>query len=106
MRIGLAASLAAALGASIVLTACETVPPPPPPPVEASIVLPPYVVAALGDPGRPKADRDRDAARKPGEVIAWAGIKPGMKVADLIPGGGYFTRIFSRVVGPKGHVYA
>ncbi len=101
MRIGLAAALAV----SVALAACATVPPPPPPP-QASIVVPSYVVAALGDPGRPKADRDRDAARKPGEVIAWAGIKPGMKVADLIPGGGYFTRIFSKVVGPKGHVYA
>lgn len=101
MRIGLAATLAV----SVALAACATVPPPPPPP-EASIVVPSYVVTALADAGRPKADRDRDAERKPGEVIAWAGIKPGMKVADLIPGGGYFTRIFSKVVGPKGHVYA
>jgi hypothetical protein len=31
---------------------------------------------------------------------------PGAKIADLIPGGGYFTRIFSKAVGPKGHVYA
>jgi predicted methyltransferase len=101
----LAAAMAATM-ALATLAACATVPPPPPPPPEASIVVPPYVAAALADPGRPKADRDRDAARKPGEVIAWAGIRPGMKVADLIPGGGYFTRIFSVVVGPKGHVYA
>lgn len=102
MRFGLAAVLAA----SAALAACATVPPPPPPPVEARVVVPPYVVQALADPGRPKADRDRDAARKPGEIVAWAGIKPGMKIADLIPGGGYFTRIFSKVVGPKGRVYA
>ena len=36
----------------------------------------------------------------------FAGIKPGDTVVDLIPGGGYFTRIFSKVVGPTGHVYA
>jgi predicted methyltransferase len=102
MRIGLAAALAA----SMALAACATVPPPPPPPPEAPVAVPSYIASAVADSGRPKADRERDAARKPGEVIAWAGVKPGMKVADLIPGGGYFTRIFSKVVGPKGHVYA
>ena len=66
--------------------------------------LPAYIAAALANPGRPQADRDRDAARKPGEVIAFAGVKPGNKVLELIPGGGYFTRILSGVVGPDGHV--
>lgn len=64
------------------------------------------VAAALADPGRPAADVQRDAARKPAEVIAFAGVKSGDRVIDFIPGGGYFTRIFSGVVGPKGHVYA
>jgi len=64
------------------------------------------VAAALGDSGRPAADVQRDAARKPAEVIAFAGLKTGDRVIDFIPGGGYFTRIFSGVVGPKGHVYA
>lgn len=67
---------------------------------------PPAVAAALADPGRPQADKDRDAARQPAEIIALAGIKPGMKVADFIMGGGYWTRILSGVVGPKGRVYA
>jgi predicted methyltransferase len=64
------------------------------------------IQAAVADPGRPEADRARDAARHPAEVVAFAGLKPGDKVADLIPGGGYFTRIFSKVVGPTGKVYA
>jgi predicted methyltransferase len=64
------------------------------------------VQAAVADPGRPEADRARDSARHPAEVVAFAGVKPGDKVADLIPGGGYFTRIFSKVVGPNGKVYA
>ena len=64
------------------------------------------VAAAVADPARPQADRDRDAGRKPAECIAFAGLKPGDRVADLIPGGGYFTRIFSGVVGPKGQVIA
>src|SRR6478735_8500843 len=64
------------------------------------------VAAAVADPARPQADRDRDADRKPAECIAFAGLKPGQRIADVIPGGGYFTRIFSGVVGPKGQVIA
>jgi predicted methyltransferase len=66
--------------------------------------VPPNIAAAVANPNRPQADRDRDAARKPGEVIAFAGVKPGEKVLELIPSGGYFTRILSGVVGPRGHV--
>jgi predicted methyltransferase len=68
--------------------------------------VPPVVATALADPARPDADKQRDVARKPGELIAFAGIKPGDKVADFIPGSGYFTRIFSKIVGPSGKVYA
>jgi predicted methyltransferase len=64
------------------------------------------IAAAVADPARPQADRDRDADRKPAECIAFAGLKPGQRIADLLPGGGYFTRIFSGVVGPKGQVVA
>jgi predicted methyltransferase len=64
------------------------------------------IAAAVADPARPQADRDRDADRKPAECIAFAGLKPGQRIADLLPGGGYFTRIFSAVVGPKGEVLA
>jgi predicted methyltransferase len=71
-----------------------------------SVKVPKVVAAAVADPARPQADRDRDADRKPGESIAFAGLKPGQRVADLIPGGGYFTRIFSGVVGEKGQVIA
>lgn len=67
---------------------------------------PAAVTAALADPTRPQADRDRDAVRMPAEIIAFAGIKPGAKVADFIMGGGYWTRILAGVVGPAGKVYA
>ena len=43
----------------------------------------PFITAAVSDPGRPKADTDRDADRKPTEVVAFAGVKPGMKVIEL-----------------------
>ncbi len=65
-----------------------------------------YITAAIADKGRPEADTKRDADRKPAEMLEFAGVKPGMTVVDLIPGGGYFTRIFSKAVGEKGTVYA
>jgi predicted methyltransferase len=68
--------------------------------------IPKAITAAVADPARPQADRDRDADRKPAECIAFAGLAPGQRIADLLPGGGYFTRIFSGVVGPKGQVFA
>jgi predicted methyltransferase len=68
--------------------------------------VPANVTAALADKTRPEADVKRDAGRHPGELLAWAGVKPGDKVADFIMGGGYFTRILSAAVGPKGHVWA
>jgi predicted methyltransferase len=64
------------------------------------------IAAAVADPARPEADRQRDANRKPAECLAFAGVKPGDRVAELMPGGGYFTRIFSKTVGAGGHVYA
>jgi predicted methyltransferase len=60
----------------------------------------------VADPSRPAADVARDANRKPAEMIAFAKIKPGQTVVDMLPGGGYFTRIFSAAVGPKGRVVA
>ena len=51
------------------------------------------------------ADRATDGNRKPAETIAFAGVKPGMIVGEFYPGGGYFTRMLSDVVGPEGHVY-
>jgi len=68
--------------------------------------IPADIAAAVADSARPAADKERDADRKPAEVLAFAGLKPGGQVAELLPGGGYFTRIMSKVVGSKGHVYA
>jgi len=67
---------------------------------------PANVTAAVSDSARPEADTKRDADRKPTEMLVFAKVKPGEKVVDLLPGGGYFTRLFSVAVGPKGKVYA
>ena len=58
--------------------------------------------AAVADSSRPDSDTTRDGERKPEQTLAFSGIKPGDQVADS----GYFTRLFSSVVGSRGHVYA
>lgn len=66
--------------------------------------LPPAIAKAAADPAR--ADQAKDDARRHGpEILAFAGVKPGDKVIDLIPGAAYWTRLFARIVGPQGHVY-
>ena len=73
---------------------------------DAATRVPGYITAAVADSGRPAEDKQRDADRKPAETLAFAGIKPGQVVVELVPGRGYFTRILSKIVGSKGHVYA
>ncbi|HXM00757.1 MAG TPA: hypothetical protein VN932_12570, partial [Rhizomicrobium sp.] len=72
----------------------------------ATAKTPAYITAAIADKNRPAEDTARDADRKPATMLAFAGIRPGSVVVDLIPGKGYFTRIFAAAVGPKGHVYS
>ena len=62
--------------------------------------------AAVADSNRPAADVARDENRKPAQMLAFAGITPGKVVVDMLPGGGYFTRIFAKAVEPGGRVYA
>lgn len=64
------------------------------------------VAAAVADPARGAKNRALDESRRPAEVLAFIGIKPGMVVADYFAGGGYYTELFSKAVGPKGLVYA
>jgi predicted methyltransferase len=66
---------------------------------------PPYIARAVADGGRPKDDVAADALRDPADTLAFSGVKPGMTVGELFPGGGYFTRMLSDIVGPNGKVY-
>src|SRR5215472_17509809 len=66
--------------------------------------IPKYVAEAVADKARPASDSERDANRKPAETLAFAGVKPGDAVVELAPGRGYYTRLLSAVVGPKGSV--
>ena len=74
-------------------------------PTATPAALPAAITTAVSDPARPQAERDRDAVRHPAEVLAFAGVKPGDKVGELLPGRGYFTHVFCRIVGERGHVY-
>jgi predicted methyltransferase len=97
IRFALIALSATIVAAPAVLAQTQPAQPP-------SAAAPPATTAPI-TAARPKADIDRDANRKPLEVIAFAGVKPGMKVAELAPGGGYYTRLLSAAVGPTGKVY-
>ena len=71
-----------------------------------AMAAPPDFAGAIADPRRPEADKQRDDARKPTAMLDFASVRSGSKVMDLIPGGGYFTRLFAGAVGAKGRVYA
>ena len=66
--------------------------------------IPDYLTAAVATPERSAKDRERDAQDKPAELLNFAGVKPGMKVADFFGGGGYWSELISYAVGPTGSV--
>ncbi|HET6545972.1 MAG TPA: methyltransferase [Rhodanobacteraceae bacterium] len=76
----------------------------PSPATPATPAVPAYVTTAIADPAR-KDDADDDARRGIAAVMTFAEVKPGEKVLELVPGSGYWTRVFSAIVGPTGHVY-
>lgn len=62
------------------------------------------IAAAIANPARPDADRERDAREHPAQVLAFAGFKPGTTIADIFGGGGYYSELLSGVVGAQGRV--
>jgi predicted methyltransferase len=77
----------------------------PPAPPAASVAVSPAIRAIVDAPDRSEADRAIDAGRRPAELLAFYGIAPGMKVAELGAGGGYTAELLARAVGPTGVVY-
>jgi len=73
------------------------------PPLQAA-EIPAHIAAAVAAPERSDKDRERDAREKPAELMALTGVEPGMKVADVFGGGGYWTELFARAVGPSGSI--
>lgn len=66
--------------------------------------IPAHIAAAVAAPERSAADRDRDQREKPAELMAFAGVLKGMKVADVFGGGGYWSELLANAVGPQGSV--
>ena len=60
--------------------------------------------AAVQHAGRNADDLKRDQSEHPAELLRLTGIKPGMRVADVMAGGGYYSELLSYLVGPSGHV--
>lgn len=85
--------LATVIGAA----ACATAPPAPPAITTAQ---------AIADPRRPAEDIALDAQRQGAAVLDLANIQPGWKIADIMQGAGYFTRLFIAKTGETGKVYA
>lgn len=100
-----------ALGAAVALSGCIIIASGGGDDEVVTVAAPPTDYAGLyaysvADTARPADEVARDALRHPVEMLAFAEVQPGDKVADIRPGAGYFTRLFSRVVGPTGRVYA
>ncbi len=94
--------IALAAGAAILLTAGLAV-------AQPNVHAPkpsPVVMAAAADKGRPAEDTARDENRKPAEVVAVSGLKPGQSIIELGSANGYYTRVLAKVLGPKGKLYA
>jgi predicted methyltransferase len=74
--------------------------------VKSNAAIAAAIAAAIDSPDRPAADRERDASARPGQVLAFLGVAPGMRVADMFSAGGYYTELLARTVGVKGQVIA
>src|SRR5256885_634221 len=66
----------------------------------------PDYAAIVANPERSDADRQTDVRRSPAELLAFTGVRTGMKVLDMGAGAGYSTELMARAVGPMGTVYA
>lgn len=111
---GSRSGLAALLAVVVLAAGCAKQEPPAPPapaapePAAAPAPAPAadFIVAAVNDPTRLADARVRDPYRKPAEILAFSGIRPGDTIVEIAPGGGYYTALLSRVVGPEGTVTA
>src|SRR5215470_7831671 len=62
--------------------------------------------AIVAAPDRSDADRQTDQRRQPAKMLAFADVRPGMRVLDMEASAGYSTELLARAVAPDGIVYA
>ena len=65
----------------------------------------PQIAALIASTDRSAADRENDKRRKPAQILAFIGVRPGMVALDVVAGGGYTTELLARAIGPTGQVY-
>ena len=92
-------------GALLLLGACTSPGTPHAAEAPAAKLSQAQIGAILASPDRSEADRTNDKRRKPDQMLAFIGVRPGMVVLDLSAGGGYTTELLARSVGPTGRVY-
>ncbi len=63
------------------------------------------LAAAMAAPSRPEADRARDANRRPVETLAFFGFRDDLRVLELFPGNGWYTRLLAPVLAERGQLY-
>ena len=95
----IAAATGIGLVAALGLAGCGT------PPGGAGALSQQRIDEIVASPDRSAADRTNDLRRKPAQMLAFIGPRPGMVALDLSAGGGYTTELLARAVGPTGRVY-
>lgn len=112
MRTRGTARRAGLLAAALALAGCTAQGPDQSPPVEntapdsAALArsAPVDYAAIVASRGRTEADLAADPLRQPVDMLSFAGIRPGMAVVEMMPGGGYFSRLFAPALGEKGRL--
>lgn len=64
------------------------------------------IKAAMQAEIRTDAEKERDRNRRPVETLAFFGLEHDMKVLELLPGGGWYTKLIAPVVADDGAYYA
>ncbi|MDR7102532.1 methyltransferase [Croceicoccus sp. BE223] len=98
--------------AALLLAGCTAEGPDQAPPLESTArqsaaraaASPADYAAIVASTGRTEADMAADPLRKPADMLAFAGIRPGMSVVEMMPGGGYFSRLFAPALGSGGQL--
>lgn len=106
-RVNLDASPAVGLFVSVLfaLSACGSMNTMPSASSKEAVLTKERIAEIIASPDRSAADRGNDFRRKPDQMLAFIGVRPGMVALDLSAGGGYTTELLARAVGPTGRIY-
>jgi len=98
-------ALLAAMFLTLALAGCASLRSAPSAPTPVAVLSAEQIDAIVDSPDRRAVDRINDVRRKPEQMLAFIGVRPGMTALDLSAGGGYTTELIARAVGPRGRVY-